>query len=324
MNDDYLWDKSGAPDPEVARLEGLLGGMRWQPPAAGAPAAASRAAASRAGAARTAAGRAAAASRWGRAVAFAAAASIAAFAMRAGMPVQVGAGGGGDLRVGRWVETRAGETARYSVSSVGTIEVAPESRIRIVTDRPDAQRFELAVGSIQARVNAPPRLFIVDTPAARAVDLGCAYTLHVAKDGSGSLRVDSGWVSLEGRDGRPPALVPAGAVCESRPGIGPGTPRFADAPPAMHAALDRIDFGSGGGGGGGDDVRIALAAARPRDSLSVWHLLRRVAAADRGAVYERLVEIAPPPAGVSREAVMALDEAALAPWEEALREEWSR
>ena len=28
MNDDYLWDKSGEPDPEVERLEKLLGEFR--------------------------------------------------------------------------------------------------------------------------------------------------------------------------------------------------------------------------------------------------------------------------------------------------------
>ena len=29
MNDDYLWDRSGEPDPEIARLESLLGRYRW-------------------------------------------------------------------------------------------------------------------------------------------------------------------------------------------------------------------------------------------------------------------------------------------------------
>lgn len=31
MNDDYLWDKSGAPDPEVQQLEEILGALRYQP-----------------------------------------------------------------------------------------------------------------------------------------------------------------------------------------------------------------------------------------------------------------------------------------------------
>ena len=31
MNDDYLWDKSGAPDPEIQELEEILGTLRYQP-----------------------------------------------------------------------------------------------------------------------------------------------------------------------------------------------------------------------------------------------------------------------------------------------------
>ena len=31
MNDDYLWDRSGEPDPEIQRLEELLGTLRYQP-----------------------------------------------------------------------------------------------------------------------------------------------------------------------------------------------------------------------------------------------------------------------------------------------------
>jgi hypothetical protein len=31
MNDDYLWDKSGEPDPEIQQLEEILGTLRYQP-----------------------------------------------------------------------------------------------------------------------------------------------------------------------------------------------------------------------------------------------------------------------------------------------------
>ena len=31
MNDDYLWDKSGPPDPEIQKLENILGTLRYQP-----------------------------------------------------------------------------------------------------------------------------------------------------------------------------------------------------------------------------------------------------------------------------------------------------
>ena len=31
MNDDYLWDKTGRPDPEIQQLEEILGTLRYQP-----------------------------------------------------------------------------------------------------------------------------------------------------------------------------------------------------------------------------------------------------------------------------------------------------
>ena len=31
MNDDYLWDKSGKPDPDVQQLEEILGALRYEP-----------------------------------------------------------------------------------------------------------------------------------------------------------------------------------------------------------------------------------------------------------------------------------------------------
>jgi hypothetical protein len=31
MNDDYLWDKTGQPDPEIQQLEQILGTLRYQP-----------------------------------------------------------------------------------------------------------------------------------------------------------------------------------------------------------------------------------------------------------------------------------------------------
>src|SRR5882724_4735858 len=31
MNEEYLWDKSGEPDPEVQQLEEILGTLRYQP-----------------------------------------------------------------------------------------------------------------------------------------------------------------------------------------------------------------------------------------------------------------------------------------------------
>ena len=50
-----------------------------------------------------------------------------------------------------------------------------------------------------------------------------------------------------------------------------------------------------------------LAAARPRDGLTLWHLLTRVPAQDRGAVFDRFAELVKLPPEVSRERVLRKD-----------------
>jgi hypothetical protein len=199
------------------------------------------------------------------------------------------------------------------VGELGTVTVAPGTRARLVSASERAQRLALERGTIRADILAPPRLFVVETPAAVATDLGCAYTLDVDSAGAGLLHVTSGWVELA-RDARL-VIVPYDAYAPIRPGTGPGTP-FADgAPVALRAALEVFDFG----GGGAAAVRDALAAARPDDAVSVMNLLPRTDGALRAAVHDRLAALVPPPPGVTRAAVLALDQRAIDRWWDAIR-----
>ena len=130
--------------------------------------------------------------------------------------------GAGKIEVGDWLQTDAASRGRINIGTIGTVDVEPDSRVRLVVARPNEHRLALARGEISALVSAPPRLFFVDLPAGTAVDLGCAYKMKVDDSGAGLLRVTLGWVSLDwgGRE----SLVPAGANCRTRPGSGPGTP----------------------------------------------------------------------------------------------------
>src|SRR5574338_687822 len=165
-------------------------------------------------------------------------------------------------------------------------------------------------GSIRAVIWAPPGLFFVDTPSAEAVDLGCAYTLEVSPDGSGLVRVEHGWVGF--RDGDRESFIPQGAVCATRRGRGPGTPYYADAPEPFVRALAVLDFGTAGERDA--SLVTALSVARPRDALSLWHLIMRTNGGARACVIDRLAQLAPPPAGVTREGALAGNRAMLDAW----------
>jgi hypothetical protein len=226
----------------------------------------------------------------------------------------------GRLGVGEWLETDGSSRAQIAVSSIGTVEIDENTRVRLLETAPTEHRLELERGKMSAMIWAPPRLFFVDTPSAVAADLGCAYTLEVDNDGAGLLRVTSGWVALQlkGRE----SIVPAGAVCETRPGVGPGTPYYEDASPSFRTALKEIDFQQGSAGGK-PAVNALLNEARPRDTLTLWHLLARVHGDDRALVYDKLASFAAPPAGVTREGILQLDNQMLERWKSALESSWN-
>jgi hypothetical protein len=216
----------------------------------------------------------------------------------------------GSLGLGQWLETDSNSRARLDVTSVGQVEIDPNTRVRLVESKATEHRLELERGRLSARISAPPKLFFVNTPSAIAADLGCAYTLEVDDDGNSLLRVTSGWVALQLPDRE--SKVPAGAACATRRGVGLGTPYFEDASTEFRMALTTWDFAPADQKG--NALQLLIKDARPRDAMTLWYLLSRVDAAQRTSVYDRLAQLAPPPDGVTRAGVLALDPAMLNHW----------
>ncbi|HYP25270.1 MAG TPA: zf-HC2 domain-containing protein [Blastocatellia bacterium] len=224
----------------------------------------------------------------------------------------------GSLGVGDWLETDGSSRAQISVSNIGQVEVEPNTRIRLVETRLTEHRLELERGTMHAMIYAPPRLFFVDTPSATAIDYGCAYTLAVDDTGASFLHVTMGLVAMESK-GRE-SMVPAGAACETRPGVEPGTPYFEDASDALKAALSRLDFE----GGGAEALRVVLSESRRFDTLTLWHLLARVGEQERGEVYDRMIALSPAPDTVTREGIIRLDKNMLDQWRDDMELYWFR
>jgi hypothetical protein len=324
---DYLWDGSGEPDPEVQRLETLLRGYQHSGATPLFP--------------QLAQGR-----RWAfwprmgmfpRLAAVAAAVVVVAAvgvivrgpktipAVLTGWNVtrvvgspRVGAkaigasDGGGQLLEGETLETDEGSQAHLTALETGEIEVDPGTRLRMERTGTDFRRLVLDRGTIHAWIWAAPGKFVVDTPWALAVDLGCAYTLHVDDSGAGLLRTSRGWVGFQSNGHE--SFIPAGAACATRPRIGPGTPYFENAPQALRAALARFDFADSSAEQRADDVSIVLAESHKTDALTLWHLLARADESQRARVFDRLAALIPPPAGVTREGVLRLDRSMLDRW----------
>jgi hypothetical protein len=220
------------------------------------------------------------------------------------------------LKVGQTLETNATSRASISDEDLGEVKVDPNSRVRLLQSDNNRKRIQLNLGTIHAMIWAPPGQFVVDTPSAVAVDLGCAYTLQVSPDGSGTIRTTLGWVGfhLNGRD----SFIPAGAMCPTRPRVGPGTPYSEDAPEAFRNALTQLDFTATTEEARASALKTILSLARPRDGLTLWHLLSRTDGRNRQQVYDRFAALIPPPPNVTRDGALHLQSDMLDAWWNAL------
>jgi len=289
MNDDYLWDGSSEPgsaDAEVRQLEALLSRYRSAAPMPDFR----RVVVMRR-------------RRWPLAVAAAAIIAVVlglawflrprtsewkatAIAGATSLPDR-------PLRIGDVLHTDSTSRIRLESRSVGTIDVDGTSTIRLIESRKGRQRIALDVGVIHARTMSPPGVFVVDTPQARAIDLGCEYVLAIAPGGSGELRVTSGWVDLS--DGLWQSLVPQGASASISAGGRISVPVFDDADPRFRAAVQNFERAH--------DLNTILALSRKHDAFTLLNLFRLATPDEASHLYDRLNELVPAPLPVRREAV---------------------
>lgn len=220
------------------------------------------------------------------------------------------------IAVGELLETDAKSKAKITVANIGSVEVAPNSRVKLVETGKDEHRLALERGSLHAKIFAPPRLFVVDTPSGKAVDLGCEYTLDVDRFGNSVLNVTGGFVAMEDR-GRE-SIVPAGMKVMTRKGKGLGTPFSPDTNAEFRRALEQFDFG----GDRRAAVQTLISKAEFYDMVTLWHLLSRVSPADRGVVFDKLAAFVPPPSGVTREGISRQNDTMLQNWRNEVEKVW--
>ena len=303
MDNDYLWDRTGPVDLEVARLERLLRGHAHADVARRARVAFPSKHVVRV-------------RRRGWRIAFVAAAMLAVCSIgagawfqhrlhwEAGEPWRVLAQQG-DVRIdGRsqqastltldgTLETGTNAMTRLRAAGIGEVAVGAGSRVRLVETRTGRHRMQLDQGSLWARVWAPPGQFGVGVAGADVIDLGCEFLLKVDADGIGSLSVLSGWVQVDNL--RREVLVPQGTRVRVNGDGAAGTPHAFGASDAFVAALDVIDARNGAVAPDGEEVRRLLAASQARDAISLLVLLRDYPQLAEGPIFERLAVLLPSP-----------------------------
>jgi hypothetical protein len=265
MSDEYLWDGTGEPDPEIARLETVLAGYRYS-------------------------------ARPKRPLLrnskliLAVAACLLLFALagiwlRRSPPSQWQIAGK-RVTVGQTIDTTGHDSTTLEAPSFGEVKLDANSRLQVLPSNVGNERLALRRGTMHALIWAPPASFLVETPSAKTIDLGCSYTLTVLPDNSGILSVQTGWVAFQ--NGSLESFIPAGAVCHTRPRLGPGLPYFESASKELSNAIAKYDTTAGREG-----LSDIVSSVRKEDALTLWHLVVRTSGADRDLVARRFAELTP-------------------------------
>ncbi|MGE0479002.1 MAG: FecR family protein [Phycisphaerae bacterium] len=317
MSDSYLWDASGPPDGDVARLERALTPLRLRSSGAAALV------------------RAQSHQRWLRRASIATASAAAVLLLSLGgwwgwryataPRIDVTRSSGAAridgalladrvvVRADRWIETDATGGVRIDLPAIGRIDAGAATRVALRWPQDQETRLTLARGVLDVDVKVEPRRLVIETPAGEVTDLGCRFRVRVAADDVVTVSVSEGAVELAG--GGRVAFVAKSMSCVAQPGRGARAPLLDDAPAELAAAVARLfaeplDLAA---------LPAVLANARERDGLTLWHVLRWTPPDVRPRVYERLIELVPPPNDIRVEDVLELNEYAIECWRKRLQ-----
>ena len=285
---DYLWDGSGAPDPEVQRLEQLMRPLRHAAPL-------NELKRPRPRRPRLV---------WVAAGALAVAAVLIVVVLTRGTAACSGTEGmaftgtgdlacgdgrvsHGVLPIGTTIDTGKNE-ADLQIAAIGVAHLGPDTRVRLDATSLAGHNLFLERGRMHARVTAPPRLFAITTPSTAVVDLGCEYDIRVDARGAGEIRVLAGKVELAADAAGVIVVAPAGTHTTIRPGHRPSLPLATGASDALAAAVARYDRGEPGA------IAAIVDATTESDAITLANLA--VLEPTELAVQARLGEIAPNPA----------------------------
>lgn len=308
--DDYLWDGSGSPDPEVARLEKLLAPLAHDRPLNELKLRRSRKRGPWITGAVVAAAAAVGLVVWFHGRTSPASEPIGEQAVSCSNHVveeqpgmafithggQVACGDGvserGVLPIGGTLDTGANR-ASLTIGTIGTAELFEGTRVRLDRSEPSRHQLHLERGRMHARVIAPPRIFAITTPSTSVIDLGCEYTIEIDDAGRGSIVVQSGKVELDGTAGV--VVAPAGTTTRLLAGRQPSLPIADGASGELRAAVGDFERGTAGA------LERIVQLATETDVITLIALAELAPPERRAEVLTRLAAELAPPDGVSIE-----------------------
>ncbi len=208
-------------------------------------------------------------------------AAVPGFAFTSSSEVSCGshASVAGNLPVGETI-TVGRSPMELTIANIGKAQVAAGSAISLITTSAHEHRLALRHGRMHATVVAAPRLFIVETAAATAIDLGCEYDVAIDRAGVGSLTVMTGAVELTSKFGA--IVVPAGYSASLAPNQGAGVPILTASKGYLAEIATDIAAGK-------PIAATRWQAPTDDDTITLAYLLPRLDAASRALVVDLLI-----------------------------------
>ncbi len=189
---------------------------------------------------------------------------------------------------GQRLSTDGDAGATIEVARIGRIELSPGSTLRLVETRAAHHRVDLEHGHLRARIWAPPGYFGLDDGRNQIIDLGCDFDVWKERDGSGRVRVRSGWIAWRGHAGE--RLVPAGHAVRIDGGRA-STPLREAAAGGFRDAVDALDelLAADATDGGALDAAAGRVAATASDAdrMTLLNLLLERPSLASGPLYVR-------------------------------------
>lgn len=174
----------------------------------------------------------------------------------------------------------AGDVWRVDIGAIGTATLSGGARLTRV-EVEEGVTLRLDAGRMVVESTARGRELVIETPVGKVVDLGCAFTVE-ASEAETRVHVERGYVALE--TGRGTTVVGAGSAAVAGLGAVPGLPLRDDATTAFREGAASVPRG---------DLPGLLAAARPADTFTLWHVLQRAEAQDRPVILNALERLVP-------------------------------
>ncbi len=202
------------------------------------------------------------------------------------------------------IETDANSSVTVAIPEMGRFLIDNSS---IVSRTKNSNEVKVDKGQIRKFEGDASDILTVLTPLATFTELykGGAFRLHVDENGMCKLIVESGWVIVNIKDFD--SYVPKNFGCLITRGKY-AIPYPSDSSPQLISLLENFS------GINDPSVGTILSLMTTKETLSLWHIIQLISTENRSIAFDRLNELVPTPAGVTKAGILALNKTMLLDW----------